>query len=184
MSKYRLINPSIKGNMINSFSGKTYTDAAVDAWDTLSKYMTNNVPKFGFSIENTENGSLHHFMVQETLDEDDYAKYKISELDLKMKGADTKKFKERVKKFTESEMEGGKRHKHKHKKHDDDDSSSSSSSDYFSALHLPNLINYPQPIVYWWYDPVIYNLESVYIPTFVAPLTPYIEISTFNYYPY
>ena len=32
-------------------------------------------------------------------------------------------------------------------------------------------------IYYWWYDPYVYNLNSVYIPTFYSYITPYIEIS-------
>lgn len=186
MPEFQLINPSIRGNITNRFSGKTQMDAATEAWDTISKYMTNNVPKFGFSLENMENGNVSHFVIKEEMDDEDFANYKIKELDLKMKPSDVKKFKEKIKKMTSTEMDGGK--KHKHKKHHDDSSSSSScsstTSDYFSALKFPQAINYQQPIIYWWYDPLIYSFESVYIPTFVAPLTPYIEIATINYYPY
>jgi hypothetical protein len=178
MSKYRLINPNIQGNLNNKFTGDSGIDAAKNAWDTISKYITNNVPKFGFTLENLKDGSLHHFSVKEDL-EGEYAKYDIQELNIKMKSDDLNKFKSKVAKSNKN-MSGGKKHKDK----DDDSSSSSSTSDYLSSFKYNRLFNYPQPIVYWWYDPYIYSFDSVYIPTFVAPLTPYIEIATINYYPY
>lgn len=183
MSKYKLINPSIRGNLTNSFTGKNPSEAASNAWNTISEHMTNNVPKFAFTLENNEDGKLYHFLVKESMDGGEYADYKIKELDLKLKQNDIKKFKEKSQNFIDSEIKGGKhkKKKHKHKILDD-----SSSSDFLSHYKLHKLLNYPQqqPFVYWWYDPLIYNLESVYIPTFVAPITPYIEVATINYYPY
>ena len=35
-----------------------------------------------------------------------------------------------------------------------------------------------QPISYLYYDPLIYNLDSVFVPTFFAYLSPYVEINT------
>ena len=33
------------------------------------------------------------------------------------------------------------------------------------------------PITQWYYDPYVYRLNSVYIPTFYSYVTPYIQIS-------
>jgi hypothetical protein len=179
---YKLINPSIEGEFNNSFSGKSHLDAALGTWNSISKYITNNVPQFAFTLENKKNGQLHHFLVKESLVGGKSAKFDISELDIKLKKNEESEFKKRIHKFKTSEMRGGK--KKRHTDDDDDDSSSSSStSDIFSALKLYKSRNPVYPITYWWYDPIIYGLDSVYIPTFVAPITPYIEVTTLNYYP-
>lgn len=179
MPNYKLINPSIQGNLKNTVSANLSIDAAEQIWTNLSKYITNNVPSFAFTIENQSGGSLHHFKVEETKHKNE-AKFEIKEIDVKLKASDLKKFKERVSK---SAMQGGK--KHKHDKHDDSSSSSSSSSDGFDTLKLYKNFNRPiVPITYWWYDPYVYNLSSVFIPTFVTPVLPYIEIATVAYYSY
>ena len=63
------------------------------------------------------------------------------------------------------------------KKKDDSSSSSSDWLDDSSDEHhtYKKSISY-QPIYHWWYDPYLYKLQKMYIPTFVAPLTPYVEI--------
>ena len=177
MSNYKLINPYIEGTMVTSFSGASQLDAACSAWNALSKYITNNVPKFAFTLENND-GQLYHFLVKESLSGNRAADYKISEINLKLQQDAISQFKNRL------SMRGGRKHK---KRHDDDDdessSSSSTSEDIFSAIKLSKLYSKTQPIVYWWYDPLIYEVESIYIPTFVAPIVPYIEVATINYYP-
>ncbi|QKF94028.1 hypothetical protein QKU48_gp0570 [Fadolivirus algeromassiliense] len=180
MSNYTLINPCIEGNIANTFSGKSQLDAAVDAWNGISKYITNNVPRFAFTLENNETNKLHHFVVNEKTAGDGSASYKISELDLEMKPSDIKSFKNRINNFkkSKSSQDGGKKHK------DDDDDSSSSSSEVFNVLKVYNYATRTVPIGYWWYDPLVYRLDSVYIPTFITPLTPYIEVATINYYPW
>ena len=183
MSNYKLINPYIEGNIVNTFSGKSQLDAASQTWNTISKYITNNVPQFAFTMENINDGQIHHFLVKESLVGGNSAKYDIKELTLKMKQSEESAFKNRIDTFKNSKMRGGKK---KHDKKDDDDdssSSSSSSSEIFSALKLYNRKNKSYPISYWWYDPLVYRLDSVYIPTFVAPIVPYIEVMTVNYYP-
>ena len=37
---------------------------------------------------------------------------------------------------------------------------------------------FSQPISYLYYDPLIYNLDSVFMPTFYAYLSPYVELNT------
>lgn len=185
MSNYKLINPYIEGDIGNSFNGRNPLDAAVNAWNTLSKYMTNNVPKFAFSLEGSDDGKFYHFIVKESLEGGDVVDYKISEMDLEMKPNELKAFKNKIKKISSRKQSGGKKHHKKDSKDDDSSSSSStSSSEGLSYLKLYKTLTKPQPIYYWWYDPLVYKFDSVYIPSFVAPLTPYIEVSTINYYPY
>jgi hypothetical protein len=33
------------------------------------------------------------------------------------------------------------------------------------------------PLSYWWYDPGVYNLDSIFIPTFYPYVTPYLQYS-------
>lgn len=184
MSNYKLLNPYIEGKMTTSFAGNSPKVAAKKIWNAISKYITNNVPQFPFTMENTDTGKLHHFLVKESLIGGNQAKFNISELTLNMKPTEESEFKKRVDTFKNSKMRGGKKHR-KHEDDDDDSSSSSSSTtEIFSALKLYNKHNTIYPITYWWYDPLIYKLDSVYIPTFVAPIVPYIEVMTVNYYPY
>ena len=72
-----------------------------------------------------------------------------------------------------------KKKKQKKKKSKKDDSSSSSSDWLDSSENIgykSEVVMTKEPIYYWWYDPHLYKLQKIYVPTFVAPLTPYIEI--------
>lgn len=181
MSNYKLINPYIEGTLVTTFTAPSQLDAACSAWEAISKYVTNTVPKFPFTLKNVNDGTLSHFIVKESLRGGKSADYKIKQLDLTLSKDITKQFEKRL------AMKGGKKHKKDRKEGDEDDnsssSSSSSSSEEFSAIKLHKMYTKAQPITYWWYDPIVYEIESVYIPTFVAPLLPYIEVVTFNYYP-
>merc|ERR1711991_46559 len=81
---------------------------------------------------------------------------------------------------------GGKRKSSKKSKKDSSDSESdvSDSDDYYykkARKYVPSS-SYSYPIYYWWYDPYVYNLNSFYVPTFYAPLSPYIEIELRNWH--
>lgn len=180
---YKLINPAIEGELKTTYKAKSDLDAANKAWTAVSKYISNNVPKFAFTLENTKDGSLSHFIVKEKLDGKN-ASFNISKLKVDADAKKEQDFKNRI-----ASQSGGK----KHKKYGDDDgeddssSSSSSSSDIkLISPFSPFGMNYwnNSPISYWYYDPYFYNLDSLFIPTFVYPLTPYVEITTLNYYPY
>jgi len=184
---YKLINPSIEGQLVTTFKAKSDLDAANKAWTSISKYISNNVPTFAFTLENTKDGSLSHFLLKEKLDGKKNATYNISKLKV---DADKKKedeFRNRL-----AKQAGGRKHRRDKKEGEDDSSSSSSSSSSdikllspFSPFGLGSIYNsYNSPISYWNYDPYYYNLNSLFIPTFVYPLTPYIEIMSLSYYPY
>lgn len=177
MTNYKLVNPYIEGSLNTTFSGKNIMSVANDVWKKLSKYMTNEVPKFAFTLEESGTGKLRHFKVNEQLSGGgNSANYNITEM--KVDSKKEKQFRNNKKKASNPMLKGGK----KDKDEDDDDDSSTSSSDIFSAIKLHKLYTGAQPITYWWYDPWIYGWESVFIPTLY--LTPYIEIATFSYYPY
>lgn len=182
MPSYKLINPVIEGDLKLNFKGKSDLDAANKAWSNISKYISNNVPQFAFTLEK-KGGKLCHFSVKEKRNGKE-ASFNISELNLDLDDRKEKEFKQRI-----SKQAGGKKRRKKRK--DDDDDSSSSSDELnglispWSATGLYSPYNTSVlPITHWWYDPYVYSLESLYIPTFVYPLAPYIEVSTIAYYPY
>ena len=223
---YKLINPVIEGKLKTTFTAKNDLDAANKAWTNISKYISNNVPKFAFTLENINDGSLSHFMVKEKLNGNKNASFNLTKLKVDSDSRKEKEFRNRI------TQAGGKRDKNRKNKKDDEEeeedleeeddtttttcsprdiinlspssafstispysalsafspySSVSNFSPYssvsnFSPFSPYNVYQYP--IEYWWYDPYYYSLDSLFIPTFVYPLTPYVEITTLNYYPY
>lgn len=179
MSNFKLINPTLKGNIKTTVTAHDPLDAAKEIWTHLSKYFTNDVPSFAFTIENQDAGDLHHFKVQEKKQKNE-ASFKIEAIDSKLKAADLKKFKSRIDNLPA--QKGGKKHD---KKKDDDDSSSSSSSEFDALRMYKNFSQRTlQPILYWYYDPNPYYLETFFVPTFIQTIVPYVEIVNVGYYVY
>ncbi len=191
--KYRLVNPIIKGNIDMLHGGSNPLDVAKDVWAKISGYFSNLVPKFNFTLEQLSDGKLHHFEVSEKKDKDD-VDYSIIPVEASMSTDTEAKFKVRIDEIAndeklpgkeiEAEMKGGKRKKKaskKHKKSKKDDSSDSSDSDdsasYYNHKSYKNVLD---PIYYYWYDPSIYVASEVYVPTFIAPLKPYVVL-TYDY---
>lgn len=178
MNKYTFINPKIAGSLDSSIQSHSHVDAANGLWLKLSEHLTNNVPSFPFTIQNTNDGKLYSFEVTESSNGKN-AEYSLNEIPLKLSGAGENKFKSYVQNLDNIIQKGG-RENRKHRRLDEDDSSSSSSSDeIINKYKLLRSLDYQQsPIVYWWYNPLVYNVPRVYVPTFKAPLIPYIEIQT------
>ena len=196
MVNYRLFNPYIKGEFKNLFSGKTPSDAAQTAWKELSSLFTNNVPRFAFSLERVSDNSLYHFLVKESI-EDDMVDYEINELKVKATKKELDGIRASKKKFDNNMNGGGKGGKSKRKRkrrrkkkyeddddddedyYDDDDDSDSDEEleDLYDKIRMQKYLHQDQPIFYWWYNPLLYKIDSFYIPTFVAPLSPYVEIA-------
>jgi len=181
MPTYKLVNPKIVGSFDGTVDTKKPKEAAEQIWNSLTKYITKNVPNFLFTIEKQDGGQLYHFQVSETPD-GKLAKYSITELEQKLSPSQTEEFKKEIEKANVSidHMSGGKK---RYKKYEDDSSSSSSDDDEtykkLASFVKPTLIP-SQPIVYWWYSPYVYRPyrpPSVYIPTFRPPLIPYVEIN-------
>lgn len=168
---YILVNPMVQGKFNNKFSGKNPLTAANNAYKALSKYFSNNIPKFHFTLQKTsrkgqigggKNSDYHHFKVTEK------KKGKSVTFDLNkhnsINNAALKKFRTRVAKI----QSGGKK----------DDDSSSSSDSYSDSSDYKHKKRYTtsQPISYYYYDPYLYRLNKYYVPTFTTYTTPYIEI--------
>jgi hypothetical protein len=186
MPTYELVNPYIVGGMKKTFNSADSNQAANEAWDNLSKYVTNNVPKFAFTIRKVSDGKLFHYLVKEKLTKNKAVDFSIKELKLNLTPAEEIAFTNHIQKVEDSasgKMVGGK--KHKHKKDDSSDSDSNSDSDNSSSSDeiydkIRNFRNKNQPLSYLWYSPLVYNKDgnvtSVYIPSFTYPIVPYIEL--------
>nr|QBK88861.1 MAG: uncharacterized protein LCMiAC01_05430 [Mimivirus LCMiAC01] len=165
MVKYRLVNPHIEGNIKTTFDKKSPIDAARAVWKTISKYVTNVVPKFAFTLECVNGKCLHHYLVKESA-HNDMVDYEITKLNVKKNSKNIKQFKKRYNKF-KNKMTGG---------YVDDDDDDYDDDDIATIMLLRKIRSADQPIVTWWYNPQIYRLGNIFIPTFEVPLIPYIYI--------
>ena len=138
MTKYNLVNPCIGGSLNTQYGGKSHMDAAKNAWEDFSQYLTNSVPKFAFTLERASDGKLYHFTVNEKIGGSKNATYSITELDVDLSRDQISSLKSDYNNM-QDKLDGqlggirnvdGKKHRyHDDKKEDDDSSSSSSSSD-------------------------------------------------------
>jgi len=155
---YNLVNPLIQG----SFNSKTKADNSAKAakffYGQLSEFIGNDLPKFYFTLQKGGKGKYYHFKVEEQRN-DNEVKYTLSPYEVE--NVDTKPIE--IKKEEIKKQLGGKKHK---KNKDDDSSSSSTSESYKYAKHYVPV--WDTPIHYLWYDPYVYKVDTVWIPSFVT----------------
>lgn len=189
MTEFKVINPVIAGTFKKTYVASSPANAAKEFWESLTangKYITNNVPKFLFTMMNTETNAMHHFIVNE-IPNGKYTDFSIDEHDPKLSKDEKEQLiiqSEKAEKMSSKMLEdqaGGKRRKRYKDYDEEEDESSSSSSDsdsddvdeLFRSIRLRRL---NRPIVYWWYAPTIYKTPCVFTPTFVAPISPYVQL--------
>ncbi len=179
VNTYVLVNPHIEGNFKSKIKAKNSQEAANIFYKNLSEHFNNFVPKFHFTIQkgSSGDGKLSHFEVKEQM-EDKEVTFKVRPMSIKGEEEAVQSFKSRLDNFkAKLNQDGGKKKAKKSSKHDlDDDSDFDDSSDDFYR-RAKSYVPTTQPIYYWWYDPYLYRLDSVYIPTFYAYVRPYIELS-------
>lgn len=184
MGKFKLINPLVTGTFTDVFESESADKAAKLCWDALTadgKYISGNVPKFLFTLQSVSDKELHHYMVKE-LPSDTVADYSIDKINVSLTKEQKKEFLDDVKKARKNSekmmrttvQDGGKHRK----RYEEDDSSSSDDSDtdlddMFKYIRIRNSV---RPIMHWWYSPSIYNVDTIYTPTFVSPLSPYVQL--------
>jgi hypothetical protein len=177
MKSYILVNPHIEGSVETKFKTKTADEAASFAYESISKYFSNNLPKFSFTLQKAGSDKYYHFDVKEKINKNDKIKFEIKKNDLIQDINGLKKFIE----VNEENLAGGKSsHSKKYKLSDDDSDSSSSSSSDDNYYYYYKPVNRYQPISYWSYYPYVYNLRKFYVPTFVPTISPYVYISLSN----
>ena len=198
VNKYKLINPLIKGGFESKIEAKNSLEAAKTLYKSLSEHFNNNVPKFHFTIQKgggKRNENFYHYEVLETK-KDEEVKYSIKPYEIKDEGA-VKQYVENFNKFKgrfnggsdRMKVSAGKkssRKKSSHKKssrkkssHHYDESSEDSYDFYREAKSYVPVTS--QPLYYMYYDPLVYRLDSVYIPTFYQYAQPYLEIASYAY---
>jgi hypothetical protein len=180
---YKLVNPYIQGDMKTSLKAKNSVTAAKALYKNLSEHFNNNIPKFYFTIQKggSGTGKYYHFVVKE-VKEDDEVKFNIEAYSPDGSELPVKKFESNLKEFKNKfEQAGGKAKKSKSKSKskrslDDSDSDFSDSSEEFyrRAQTYQPVVN--APLYYWWYDPQLYNLKSMFVPTFYPYVYPYIQL--------
>lgn len=175
VNTYQLVNPHIEGSFNKKIKAKNSLVAANILYKNLSEHFNNSVPRFYFSIQkgSSGEGKLYHFNVKEER-VDDEVSFKISSED-NINDDKISSFKSNLDEFKEKFQAGGKKKKSRksRKSYSKDDSDSDSDDIYARASsYVPT-----QPIYYWWYDPSLYKVNNLYVPTFYSYATPYVQFS-------
>ena len=169
---YRLINPHIEGDMSTKVKAKNSVEAAKILYTNLSEHFNNNLPRFNFTIQkgSSGKGKYYSFETKETKDGDD-VKFSIKPIKVSNEKKSYNSMMKNIKQFQQDiEKKGGEITK------DDLDEVMDDSSDYYrkAATYVP-VINHP--INFFYYDPSLYKLKNLFIPTFYSYLTPFISIN-------
>lgn len=182
VNSYQLVNPYIAGKFKTAIKANNSHEAANLFYNKLSQHFNNSVPEFNFTIQKglLGSGKYYHFQVNEYRNNNE-VDYQIKSLELADNEENMQRFiskRDKFKSKLDQSAGGNKKKKRKSSKKKDSDSESESSTDSeYIYKHVKSYLPVNQPIYYWWYDPYIYNLNSVYIPTFYSYVTPYIELS-------
>lgn len=186
MPEYYLVNPVIGGSLKTKFTGKNNLDAANKAYTTLSEHFNNNMPEFYFTLQEISSDKVQigagkvsdykHFLVKETKKENQ-VNYRLVEHKVSNNTEQFKNFKKEIKNLAQKAQLGG------HKKHSYDDESDSDSDELFGdnddEMYFPKMKRstiLSDPISFWWYDPYVFRIKKYHVPTWVAPLAPYVTI--------
>lgn len=181
VNSYVLVNPHIEGAFERKIKAENSREASNTFYKSLSEHFNNSIPTFHFTIQkgSSGGGKLYHFEVKESRKKKEVT-FSIKPITIQGEEESVKRFKKNLENFkSKFTQDGGKHHKKHHKKQNDDSSSSSSDSDFY--IKAKKTYNTTQPIYYWWYDPYLYNLDFVYIPTFYSYNIPYIELNLRNW---
>ena len=175
VNSYVLVNPHIEGAFNRKIKAENSREASNSFYKSLSEHFNNSVPSFHFTIQkgSSGGGKLYHFEVKETRKNKEVT-FSINPMSLQAEEESVKRFKKNLENFKSKFSQDGGKH---HKKHKEDDSSDSSDSDSDFYVKAKNTYNTTQPIYYWWYDPYLYGLDYLYVPTFYSYVTPYIELN-------
>jgi hypothetical protein len=182
VNTYQLVNPYISGTFKSKLKAKNSLEAANMFYKSLSEHFNNSIPAFYFTIHKGQSGggSHYHFKVAEEIDNDEVS-FTVNPYTITNHEESVNEFKGKLEEFkSKFKQSGGKKGKKSSKKSSksrkskrDNDSSDFdvSSDDIYSRVQRQVPVN--QPIYYWWYDPYVYKLDSVFIPSFyqyTAPL--------------
>jgi hypothetical protein len=185
---YRLVNPHIEGDFKGKLKANNSMLAARAFYKSLSQHFNNNIPKFYFTIQKggSGKGKYYHFIVKESKEDED-VKFNIQPYSIPNDTESLSSFENKLSAFkSKFNQQGGKKPKQSKqskkstKKIDDSsDSELDSSDDFYARAQTYRPVVAP-PLYYWWYDPQVYKLDSIFIPTFYSYVTPYLHIQLNN----
>ncbi|AYV79785.1 MAG: hypothetical protein Faunusvirus52_2 [Faunusvirus sp.] len=174
--KFTLVNPDITGDFPVTHQADNRMKAAEYFYQQMAELYDKDVPSFYFTIK--EDDKYYNFQVKERKKGDE-VKYDIEEIPVDKSSLDT--FVHEYAKNA-SKKGGKKKHGGGYSSSDSDSGSDvdvnlDDSSDYIDQIYNTKT-NY-SGIRYWWYDPYLYQVKTVFIPTFKAPITPYMHIKLY-----
>lgn len=184
MKSFKLINPLIIGQFNTEYKAESGLEAVSQFWNDLSSHITNNVPNIYVSLQDNNN-NLSHYKISEKLSGGSkLTDFTISEFKVDLSVKNKEKFLDKIKSFENktnkqiTEQTGGarKQTRSRHKQSSSSSSSSDSDSDSDDYYNFTKYKKLTQPISMWYYTPNIYNVRSVFIPTFTAPIVPYVKL--------
>ncbi len=187
-NKYKLVNPYIKGEFETKINAKNSLEAAKNFYNNLSEHFNNNVPRFYFTIQKggSGKGKFYHFEVKEKK-VNDSVDYTIKPFEIKGEDEAISQYLENFEHFKgrfnggaarkssrKGSKKGSKRGSSRRSPREDD---SSDSSDFYreAKSYVPVTSS---PFYYMYYDPLLYKVESVFIPAYYAYVSAFSEINT------
>jgi hypothetical protein len=183
-NKYKLVNPYIKGEFETKLDAKNSLEAAKSFYKNLSEHFSNNVPKFYFTIQKggSGKGKFYHFEVKEKKVEDS-VDFTIKPFEIKGEDEAMKQyldnfdhFKGRYNGGAKKSRKGSRKSSRRSSRRASDEISSDSDDFYREAKsYVPTASS---PFYYMYYDPLLYKVDSVFIPTYYAYVSAFSEINT------
>ncbi len=186
MKSFKLVNPLIIGQFNTEYKAENGLQAISQFWNDLSTHLTNNVPNLYVTLKDGQN-KLSHYKIEEKLSGGSkLTDFNISEFKLNLSQKAQENFIEKVEGFEQktnnkiTKQLGGAKAKQsresKDKRYKDSSSSSSDSSDDEDYYNFSKYKRLTQPISMWYYAPTLYGVNSVFVPTFVNPIVPYVKL--------
>lgn len=178
--EFSVINPIIVGKFKTTYKGDTPLDAVKKFWHELSNIVINTVPQMGVTLKD-EDGKLYHFKITEEIPSSKLVDFKIAPMKLTLPENIVRTIHDKYNEVsTKKSMKGGRKHRY-----DTDDDELSDEDDELiekidSKLKNATALKRHQPIIYYYYNPFIYQLAEVFMPVFTYPIAPYIEIKGFS----
>lgn len=183
MKSFKLVNPLIIGQFNTEYTAENGLQATEQFWHDLGSHITNNVPHIYITLKDEQN-QLSHYKISEKLNSTSkMTDFTINEYNLDLDASKKNKFLDNVSKFEKKtnsliqRQSGGvkkpKRDRSKASSSSSTDSDSDLDDDYYNFSKYKRLT---QPISMWYYTPTLYNVNSVFVPTFKSLVVPYVKL--------
>ena len=188
VNQYKLVNPYIKGEFETKLEANNSIDAAKTFYKNLSEHFNNNVPTYYFTIQKGgSKGKFYSFKVKESKKNDE-VNYSITPFKINNEEVAINQFVENFTKFKGRFNGGGKRgskrgSKRRSKRSESESESSESDSYDFYREAKSYVPASSQPMYYMYYDPLVYRVNSVFLPTLYPYCSPYCEFASYLIYP-